>query len=248
VTTLPVPAAAPRVAIVTGSVGGIGRAIALELDRRGYSVLVHGVVQYQEGARLIATLRDARYIDADVSQPESAPAIIGAALGHWGRLDVLVNNAGIGEPIPHADLTAVTPEFFTKVLGVNLLGPWFLAQAAQEALAQTSGTIVNIASIAGLTTTGSSIPYNVSKAGLIHLTRLLAVAMGPTVRVNAVAPGYVETDRTKDWLAVRGKVEHDSPLQRLGLPHDVAVAVLAMIDSSYSTGAVLTVDGGLSLV
>jgi ketoreductase RED2 len=236
------------VALVTGATGGIGTAIAHALDARGYGLIVHGYRDDVKGARLAAALTEASYVDADLADQGAAAELIRAATTRWGRLDVLVNNAGIGEPIPHSDLGAVTPEIWQRILGINLLGPWYLTQAAAPMLARARGCVVNMASIAGLTVSGSSIPYAVSKAGLIHLTKLLAVAVGPEIRVNAIAPGYIETPRTRDWQAVRKVVTTKSPLLRLGKPEDVAAAFLALLDSRYTTGAVLTVDGGLGLV
>jgi ketoreductase RED2 len=237
-------------AVVTGATGGIGSAIAGALAGRGYRLVIQGYEDAARGAELAAELTtDAVYHDADVSDPSAAAGLVALAERRWGRLDVLINNAGIGERVPHADLDAVTPEFWNRMLGVNLLGPWHLTRAAADLLAAApDGCVINMASIAGLTVSGSSIPYAVSKAGLVHLTRLLAVACGPRFRVNAVAPGYVETPRTAGWDDVRAVVATRSPLRRLGQPEDVAAACLAMIDSPYSTGAVLTTDGGLGLV
>ena len=177
------------VAIVTGATGGIGQAIARHLDARGYRILAHGAGTGKAGAALAAELRDARYVDADLSDPAQAAAVAEAARGAFGRIDVLVNNAGIGIPVPHTDLGAVSPDFFTRMLGVNLAGPWYLIQACAADLTQSgAGNVINMTSMAATTVSGSSIPYAVSKAGLEHLTRLLAVAMGPEVRVNAIAP------------------------------------------------------------
>jgi ketoreductase RED2 len=239
----------PRpVAIVTGATGGIGLALARKLDDRGYSVLVHGYHDEERGRQISAELTDSVYLDADVSDQAQAAAIAALAQDRWGRIDVLVNNAGIGEPIPHASLDSVTPELWLRYLGVNLLGPWFLVLAARDCLRERQGSVLNMASIAGLVVSGSSIPYAVSKAGLIHLTRLLSVVLGPDIRVNAVAPGYIETARTSSWTEVRNEVTTRSPLRRLGVPDDVAAACMSLLDSPYTTGAVLTVDGGLSLV
>ena len=237
-----------KVALITGASGGIGRAIARALDDRGYALLLHGYDTGPAGTELAASLRQATYIDADLADPAAAQALVATVERTWGRLDVLVNNAGIGPPVPHADLHAVTPQFWEDMLRTNLLGPWYLIQAAAAMLATARGSVVNMASIAGLTVSGSSIPYAVSKAGLIHLTRLLAVALGPDIRVNAIAPGYVETPRTQNWHDVRHQVTTRSPLGRLGQPDDIATACLALVDSTYTTGAVFVTDGGLSLV
>jgi len=236
------------VAIVTGATGGIGAALAREFDRRGYRLLVHGFGDEATGQRLASSLRCAVYHDCDVSDPAAAESLVAACLDAFARLDVLINNAAVGIPVRHGDLRAVTPEFFTTMLGINVLGPWHLIRAAEGALRESRGTVVNVSSIAGSTVSGSSIPYAVSKAALDHLTRLLAVALGPAVRVNAVAPGYVETERTRGWSEVREQVRSQAPLGRLGQPDDVVAACFALLASPYTTGAVMPVDGGLGLV
>lgn len=240
--------AGPPVAIVTGATGGIGAALAREFDRRGYRLLLHGFRDAGAGEGLAATLDSAVYYDADLSDPATAEPLVATCLEAFGRLDVLVNNAGIGIPVPHADLQAVTPDFFQMMIGVNLLGPWYLIRAAAGALRESAGAVINVSSVAGSTVSGSSIPYAVSKAALEHLTRLLAVALGPDIQVNAVAPGYVETDRTRGWSQVRDQVMKDAPLARLGQPDDVVAACFALLNTTYTTGAVLSVDGGLGLV
>ena len=234
------------VAIVTGSTGGIGRAIAEALDARGYRLVVHGLGDAEAGERLAAGFADAVAVDSDLADPAGVEALAAAAEA-FGRLDVVVNNAGIGIPVDHRDLDAVSPEFFTRMLAVNLIAPWLVIQRCAPALRATRGAVVNLSSVAGSTVSGSSIPYAVSKAGLEHLTRLLAVALGPEVRVNALAPGFVETERTSGWSSVRDAVRASAPLRRTGTTGDVARACLALLDSPYTTGAVLPVDGGLGI-
>ncbi|MFF3332776.1 SDR family NAD(P)-dependent oxidoreductase [Streptomyces sp. NPDC002888] len=235
------------VALVTGGVGGIGEAVCRALSARGHAVAIHDFAKTEAGEALAASLPDAVYVDGDISDSDVAPRLVAAAVDRWGRLDVVVNNAGIARQIPHRDLDAVSDEFWHQVLGVNLLGPWWVSRAAAPALRATCGAIVNVASVAGLTVSGSSIPYAVSKAGLAHLTKLLAVALAPEIRVNAIAPGYIDTPLTHDWTALREAVGARAPLGRLGGPEDAASAVLSLLDSPYTTGAVLTVDGGLHL-
>ncbi|MEV0067484.1 MULTISPECIES: SDR family NAD(P)-dependent oxidoreductase [unclassified Amycolatopsis] len=236
------------VALVTGAAGGIGAAVCRALARQGHRVVVHDFGKPEAGDALVAELPDAVYVDGDISDPGVAPKLVAAAVERWGRLDVVVNNAGIARQIPHRDLDAVPDEWWDQVLGVNLLGPWHLSRAAAPALRATRGAIVNVASVAGLTVSGSSIPYAVSKAGLIHLTKLLAVALAPEIRVNAIAPGYIDTPLTHDWTDLRDTVGERAPLSRLGAPEDAAAAVLSLLNSPYTTGAVLTVDGGLNLI
>lgn len=235
-------------AIVTGATGGIGRAIASALGDRGYRLLLHGWRTAAEGEELAAQHPGSYYLDADLADPAGAELLARTARERLGRLDVLVNNAGVGIPVEHRDLEAVTPEFFDLMIGVNLAGPWHLIRACAEQLKQHRGSVINMSSMAASTVSGSSIPYAVSKAGLEHLTRLLAAAMGPEVRVNALAPGLVDTERTKQWQQIREEVIASAPLRRSASPEDIAVACLALLDAQYVTGAILPVDGGQRLV
>jgi NAD(P)-dependent dehydrogenase (short-subunit alcohol dehydrogenase family) len=166
-----------------------------------------------------------------------------------GRLDVLVNNAGISWPIPHGDLAAASAEDWRRLLEVNLIAPWVLCTAALPALraAPGGGSIVNITSHAGVRPKGSSIPYAASKAALNHVTKLLAAALGPEVRVNAIAPGLVDTPMTKDWADAHELWSERSPMRRPAQPGDVADLVAAVVAHGYLTGEVIVLDGGLNL-
>lgn len=236
------------VAIITGGTGGIGQALSSELAKRGYRILVHGFEGPVHATDVAERLPHAVAVEADLSTARGAAEVKEVALEAYGRIDVVINNAGIGVPVPHHDLDTVTQEFFERMLAINLVGPWLLTQTCADALRTSKGCIVNISSIAGSTIGGSSIPYAVSKAGLDHMTRLLAVAMGPDVRVNAVAPGFIETDRTSSWATLRKSVRDGSPLRRTGAPTDVAKACMTIIESSYTTGEIFRVDGGLGLI
>ena len=160
---------------------------------------------------------------------------------------MLVNNAGRTRVIPHADIDAASVEVFREIFDVNVFGTWQLIQAALPALRHSRGSIVNITSVAGVRPTGSSIPYAASKAALNHLTVLLAKVVGPEVRVNAVAPGLIDTPWTADWDAIRGAVSAIAPLKRSGTPADVAEVILSLSDAAYVTGQVVVVDGGLTI-
>ena len=161
---------------------------------------------------------------------------------------MLVNNAGTTKRIPHQDIAAADPAVWRRILDVNVLGTWQVTAAAlphlQQAGAERPANIVNISSVAGVRPAGSSIPYAVSKAAINHLTRLLAAAVGPAVRVNAVAPGLVETGWIQGFDDIRAMVEAKTPLRRVGQPQDVAAAVWALICAEYVTGEVLLTDGG----
>jgi ketoreductase RED2 len=161
---------------------------------------------------------------------------------------VLVNNAGTTVVIPHHDLEAATPEVWRRIFDVNVVGTWQVTVAALPHLKATgAGSVVNVTSLAGVRQTGSSIPYAASKAALNHITRLLANVVGPEVRVNAVAPGLVDTPWTEDWDVQREFVRGAAPLGRTATPEDIAEVVAGLVRASYVTGAVVVADGGLGL-
>ncbi|SRR5216683_1489637 len=238
------------VALVTGSSSGIGAAIAARLAAAGTRVVVNSARSVRTGKEVADALPDAVYVQADISDEDQARGLVEAAIRHYGRLDVLVNNAGTTRMIPHKDLDAATPDVWREILGTNVLGTWQVTVAAVPHLrASGAGSIVNISSIAGSRPAGSSIPYAVSKAAIEHMTRLLAGALGPEIRVNAVAPGLVDTLWTagEAFTKIRQQVEAITPLRRVGTRDDVAEAVLALIGCSYTTGQVLMTDGGAHL-
>ncbi|GAA4380733.1 SDR family NAD(P)-dependent oxidoreductase [Paeniglutamicibacter cryotolerans] len=237
-----------RVALVTGASSGIGKAIALRLLEEGWKVALNGFNSLEAGRQVAAGHGQAIYLDADVSSATEAKRLVDLTVEHFGRLDAVVNNAGIARQIDHSDLDAVDDEFWDLVMAVNLKGPWNVARAARAHLLRSQGQIINNASVAGITASGSSIPYAVSKAGVLHLTRLLAKALGPDIRVNAVAPGYIDTPLTHDWTAVRDFVAEKAPARRLGQPEDVAEVVHGLLSMSYVTGTVIPVAGGLQLL
>jgi ketoreductase RED2 len=243
-----------KVAIVTGSSSGIGESIARSLAAEGAHVVVNSSSSVDAGQAVARALpHDAIYVRADVASQESCAALIDAAVEKWGRLDILVNNAGTTKVIPHDDLDAVTDEVFQHILDVNVLGTWRMIRTAAPHLRAAAadgdgpGSIVNITSLAGVRPGGSSVPYAVSKAGLNHMTRLLAKSLGPDIRVNAVAPGLIATPWTADWDAAHAGVAKTAPLRRSGEPGEIADATIGLLLSAYATGQVLTVDGGLGL-
>jgi ketoreductase RED2 len=237
-----------RVALVTGSSSGIGAAIATTFAELGARVVVNSASSVAEGRQLAASLPDAMYVQADVADPDHAKRLVASIAERHGRLDIVVNNAGTTAVIPHHDLDAATKEVWERILAVNVVGTWNVIQAAAPHLrAAGDGVIVNITSLAGVRPVGSSIPYAVSKAALNHLTVLLANTLGPEIRVNAVAPGLIDTPWTSDWDTIRAEVRERAPLRRSGTPEDIADACVAMIDTKYATGQVLVVDGGVAL-
>jgi len=236
------------VALVTGSSSGIGEAVVRALAAEGATVVVNSASSVAAGEAVAASLPDASYVRADIADEGQARAMVATTVERHGRLDVLVNNAGTTVVIPHHDVDAVTVDVWRRILDVNLIGTWTVTVAALPHLrASGAGCVVNVTSVAGVRQTGSSIPYAASKAALNHLTRLLANVTGPEVRVNAVAPGLIDTPWTETWDVIREAVRANSPLRRSGTPEDVAAAVLALVHSPYQTGDVVVVDGGLHL-
>lgn len=237
-----------RVVLVTGASSGIGERTAERFAELGARVAVNSRASVAEG-EAVAERVGGSYHQADVADEAAVIAMIDDVVTTHGGLDVLVNNAGATQVIPHGDLEAVTDEVWDRILGVNVLGTWYASRAAVPHLSRSpNGNIINITSIAGSNAVGSCIPYSVSKAGLNQLTILLANALGPAVRVNAVAPGLVDTPWTASWDAVRDNVRAVAPMRRSATPDDVAEACLYLARSTFVTGDVLTVDGGNMLV
>ncbi len=234
--------------LVTGSSSGIGEAVARAFAAEGARVAVNSSRSVEAGEAVARSLPGGVYVQGDVSDPEQARGIVERTLSAFGGLDVLVNNAGTTVRIDHADFDSVTPEVWRRILDVNVVGSWMVTQAAIPALrASGEGCIVNMGSVAGLRPAGSSIPYAASKAALHHLTLLLANVLGPQVRVNAVAPGLIDTPWTADWNDLREGVRAMAPLQRSGVPDEVAQICLGLVRSAYVTGQVVACDGGISL-
>jgi ketoreductase RED2 len=236
-----------HVVVVTGSSSGIGAATARAFADTGAGVVVNSSKSVADGQAVAASLPDACYVQGDIAVMKDVQRIVDAAISRWGRIDTLVNNAGTTAVIPHHDLEAASVDVWRRIFEVNVFGTWAMTVAAMPALRQARGSVVNVASVAGVRPTGSSIPYAASKAALGHMTVLLAKVVGPEVRVNAVAPGLIDTPWTADWDLARQVVQEVTPLKRSGRPEDVAEMILALARSSYVTGQVVGVDGGLSI-
>lgn len=240
------------VALVTGSTSGIGLAIARRLASEGYAIVLHSRHSVEAGQRLARELGSAIYVQADLANDDDRVRLIRAATAAWGRLDVLVNNAGISRVIPHDDLAAATPDVWHELYEVNVVAPFRLIAEAESALrdakhAGRHGCIVNISSHAGVRPKGASIPYSATKAALNHMTRLLAVSLAPDIRVNAVAPGLVDTPLTADWTQAQQLWKERSPMRRAASTADIAHAVAMLVASDYLTGEILLSDGGMNL-
>ncbi|MFS2113826.1 SDR family NAD(P)-dependent oxidoreductase [Herbaspirillum frisingense] len=240
------------VALITGSTSGIGVAIARRLAKEGYSIVLHSRDSVEAGQRLALELGSAIYVQADLANDDDRVRLIREAIASWGRLDVLVNNAGISRVISHQDLAAATPDVWHELYEVNVVAPFRLIAEAESALRDSTrfgrpGCIVNISSHAGVRPKGASIPYSATKAALNHMTRLLAVSLAPDIRVNAVAPGLVDTPLTADWTQAQQIWKERSPMRRSARPEDIAQAVAMLVASDYLTGEILLSDGGLNL-
>ena len=242
-----------KAVLVTGGASGIGLAASTLFARCGARVGLNHLASDGRGPEEAERLRgeglDVVAVPGDVSSPEGAAAMVADGLERLGGLDTLINNAGITgtvAPIDFADLDAMTEEFWWSIVSTNLIGPFRCARAAAPALRASKGAIVNTASVAGLGRRGSSIAYAASKAGLVNLTRSLARALAPDVRVNAVAPGLIDTPLTGRWPDARKQATRErTMLDRLGKPEDVAEAMLFLAaGASYITGETIVVDGG----
>jgi 3-oxoacyl-[acyl-carrier protein] reductase len=243
-------------AIVTGAGTGVGRATALALAEHGCSVIVN-YSRSQEAAEQVASEASdkgvkALAVKADVSQDADCRRLVETATEAFGRLDVLINNAGTTVFIPHADLEKVTQDDWDTILGVNLVGPFQMTRAAAAALkADGGGQVVNVSSVAGVYGTGTSIPYCASKAGLNILTVTLARVMGPEVQVNAVCPGFIDGSWLKGGLGpafdpVKKAMLGRSLLGAVCTPEDVKDAIFGfLLGSRLVTGEAMIVDGGV---
>jgi 3-oxoacyl-[acyl-carrier protein] reductase len=243
-----------KTALVTGGASGIGLATTELFLRCGAAVAVNHLADDPRGAQEIERLKAAGHkvvgAPGNVAKPGEAEKMVAGALDRLGRLDILVNNAGTPatrEPIDFSNLDAMTEERWQAILSTNLIGPYRCTHAAAAALKAAKGAVVSTASIAGLNAVGSSIAYGASKAALINMTRNLARALAPEVRVNAIAPGLVDSPWTKEWPEERKRASIDkTPLRRMVKPEDIAQAMLFLAIAPMVTGHTLVVDGGLS--
>ena len=238
-----------RVAVVTGSSSGIGEAIARRLSELGCRVVVNSSSSVAAGTAVAESLpSEALYVQADISDQAQGRALVERTVDRFGRLDVLVNNAGWTRIVEHSDLDALTDEILRRTFEVNVFGTWWLTRAAMPYLRRSPDpNVVMTTSVAGLRPVGSSIAYAMSKAALNHLTALLAKSCGP-VRVNAVAPGLIDTPLSADLTEQHAAVAATAPLRRSGRPEDCAEAVIGLLRNTYVTGHVVVVDGGSSLL
>ena len=240
-----------QTALVTGGGTGIGRAISLAFAREGARVAVNYSKSRDKAEDAVRRIAEAGgraiALQGDVSKEADARRLVESVVGEWGRLDVLVNNAGWTRRTPHADLEALTDEIWQKTLGVNLLGAWYcMKHAIPQMQRQGRGVVVNVTSVAAFHGLGSSVAYCASKAALTSVTRSLARAFGPGVRVNNLAPGLVDTGFV-DWppgVLEEGRRAVSTP--DLPSVEDLAeAAVFLAAEARATTGTTLFVDGGI---
>jgi 3-oxoacyl-[acyl-carrier protein] reductase len=240
------------VALVTGGSRGIGKAIVAALAGKGYRVAVVATSeQSAEGGAQAARAAGAEALafGGDVADPDRAKAIVAAVMEAWGRVDVLVNNAGVTRDTV---LMRMSDDDIDAVIDTNLKGSLYYARAVTKPMMKArSGNIVNISSIVGISGNAGQSNYAAAKAGIFGVTRSLAAELGSRgIRVNAIAPGYIQTDMTKDLPeAVREASLKRIPLKRLGDPQDIARGVCYLVSeaAAYVTGTTLVIDGGMSL-
>ncbi|MEX2246432.1 MAG: SDR family oxidoreductase [Dehalococcoidia bacterium] len=248
-----------KTAIVTGSAVGVGRATAIDLGRRGANVVINysrSEEDAKEAVRLVeAEGAQALLVRADVSKDDEVQAMVRQTVERFGGVQVLVNNAAMTHFVAMQDLDGMKAEYWDDIFAVNVKGAFFCARAAAKAMRESGGgAIVNVASIAGVRAVGSSIAYAASKAALINMTVALARVLGPEVRVNCVAPGFIETRWLKSGLgeqvyeAAKAQQSRVAPLGRVCQPEDVSQLILSLIEGAdMVTGQTVLIDGGVSV-
>ena len=233
--------------LITGGASGIGFELVKQLSPLNNTIIITGrdAAKLEKAKKAFPKLIT---IQSDVSDPKAIKALFERVTKEYPALNILINNAGWTQLVAHHNLDALTDDIFTRTFDVNVTGTWMLTKYAMPHLRKSQdGNVVNITSVAGVRAMGSSIAYSMSKAALNHMTILLAKACGP-VRVNAVAPGLVETPWTKDWQNQHDGVKAITPLHRSATPEDCVEATLGLLRTTYATGQIFVVDGGLTQV
>ncbi len=239
-----------KVALITGSATGIGKATAIAFAREGAAVTVNYTKSQAEAQATLQQITEmgarAILVKADVSRDNEVREMVARTLDAFGRIDFLINNAAITRFVAMDDLDALDDEAWDAIYAVNVKGSFYCARAVAPIMKKLGeGLIVNTSSVAGFTGMGSSIPYAASKAAVISLTKSLARVLGPEIRVNAVAPGFVPTRWNAGRESEHAGIIAQTPLGRLATPEDIAgVSVAFATDARFVTGAVVVVDGG----
>ncbi|MFB5761354.1 SDR family NAD(P)-dependent oxidoreductase [Paenibacillus medicaginis] len=241
-----------KVALVTGGGTGIGRATSLELAKRGAAVIVNYSRSQSDADETVRCINSkggqAIAIQADVSKDEQVRSMAQAAVRHFGTIDLLVNNASVTRHLAMDDLESATEEVWNELFDVNVKGMFYCARAAAPFMKKDKkGAIVNLGSIAGQTGVGSSLPYAVSKAAVHGLTKSLARALAPDIRVNCIAPGAVATRWWKGRETQMNRLAPHLPLQRISTPEDIAAMICTALEQEAMTGQIITVDSGQTL-
>lgn len=245
--------AASKVALVTGGGTGVGRSTSLQLAQRGYHVAINYSRSQDDAEQTAAEASEhgprSITVPCNVADDGQVQAMVATCQREFGRLDVVVNNAGMTHFVQHSDLAAMTEAKWDEILAVNLKGPFFVSRAAIPVMrASGGGAIVNVASVAGIAGSGSSIAYAASKGGLITLTKSLAKAFAPDIRVNAVCPGPIISrwlENHQDMVDAAVKI---TPLKRASSTEDIADAITFLAcDAGMMTGQALVVDGGRTM-
>ena len=240
------------VALVTGGNGGLGQRICHALAREGADIAVM-YAQSKDQAETVARELAASYqikaaaFACDITDQAAVENLVAQVTAHFGKIDILINDAAFNKSVPFPDLDSMTMELWDKIMAVNLTGPMRLIKAAAPALkAGGRGRIVNISSVAGLTPTGSSIAYAISKAGLIHMTRCMAVALAPQTLVNCIAPGLLEGTRATANLRPEQVTNSaaSSLLRKAADKDDCADMVVTMCRTETMTGQTIVIDAG----
>ncbi|RIX50118.1 SDR family NAD(P)-dependent oxidoreductase [Paenibacillus nanensis] len=241
-----------KVALVTGGGTGIGKATSLALSRLGAAVIVNYSRSLEDAEETVRQIREeggrAVALQADVSRDEEVRVMVEKAVQLFGTVDMLINNASVTRHIPMHDLETATEDVWDELFGVNVKGMFFCARAVAPLMRRNrQGAIVNLGSIAGQTGLGSSLPYAVSKAAVHGLTKSLARALAPDIRVNCVVPGAVET---RWWAGKEEQMRKLAPnllLQRISTADDIAQMICAALAQEAMTGQIITVDSGQTL-
>lgn len=249
-----------KVSIVTGSATGLGAAVAIKLAERGSRVVINYTKSEKEAKETLEMVKskgvDAILAQGDVGEDADCRRIAQTAVDKWGRIDVLVNNAGTTQFANHADLEALTAEDFFCIYKVNVVGAYQMIRACAPHMKKVGkGSVVNVSSIAGVTGVGSSVAYAASKGALNTMTLSLARSLAPEIRINAVCPGFIGTRWFSDrfgeaqYEKIRKQQEATTPLARAGTPEDIAVSVVffAGEGSDHITGETLMTDAGMHL-
>ena len=236
-----------KVAIVTGASRGIGRAIAKSLAKKDYIVIANYNKSEKEAIELKNKFNNIDTFKADVSKREEVKQLVEYTLNKYGKIDVLVNNAGIDNEKLFQD---ITDEDWQNVINTNLYSAFCVTQEVlQNMLHNKSGCIINISSIWGLVGASCESIYSISKAGIDAMTKSLAKELGPSnIRVNSIAPGFIDTDMNKKYsIDDINNIKHDIPLQKIGKPEDIAKCVNWLIEDEFTTGQVIAIDGGWAI-